>query len=146
MPVQVKVRAVIWIDEQIVVHKANQRGALHITLPGGRVNDRESVIDALEREAREELGIRITVGDLMFTAEVISGARRQDIELVFEARPLDEIAASSLELVDPREPGLVVLPPVLSYVAAWREGKLRYRWLGNIYANKSALLPQEAAD
>jgi hypothetical protein len=46
MPARVKVRAVIWVDERVVVHRVQRRGALHVTLPGGRLDERESVTDA----------------------------------------------------------------------------------------------------
>lgn len=135
MPVRVKVRAVICVGDQIVVHSASRRGVSHVTLPGGRVNERESVTDALRREVREELGIEIKVGDLMFAAEVVSGTRRQDVELIFAA----EVAAvphTPLTLVDPRDPDIAVLPPILGQIAGWRESKDCARWLGNIYASQ----------
>lgn len=137
MPARVQVRAVILVGDQVVVHRTNQHGAPHVSLPGGRVNERESVIDALRREVREEIGIEITVGDLMFAAEVLSGARRQDVELVFSAEPVG-LLREPVNLVDPNDPGTTVLPPILDYVAAWRAGELRYGWLGNIYASQPA--------
>jgi len=138
MPARVQVRAVIWVDDQIIVHKVSQRGALHITLPGGRVNDREPVVEALKREVLEEIGIEITVGDLMFAAEVLSGARRQDVELVFAAQPIG-LVRTAVDLIDPSDPEFSVLPPILEYIAASRDGELRYRWLGNIYASRASL-------
>ncbi|MGO9752374.1 MAG: NUDIX domain-containing protein [Solirubrobacteraceae bacterium] len=135
MPVSVKVRAVIWVDERVVVHRAHRRGELHVTLPGGRVNERESVTDALRREVREEVGLDVEVGDLLLAAEVVSGARLQDVELVFEARSLDPIDGQRLDLVDPADPAaLEVLPPVLAELARRRGSPAGARWLGNIYA------------
>ena len=101
MPARVKVRAVIWIDDQIAVHRTERRGHQHVTLPGGRVNERESVTAALHREVREELGVEILIGDLVFAAEVHSGARRQDVELVFDASLRDLGDGQGLELVGP---------------------------------------------
>ncbi len=49
-----KVRAVIWVEERVVVHREHRRGELHVTLPGGRVNERESVTEALRREVCED--------------------------------------------------------------------------------------------
>jgi ADP-ribose pyrophosphatase YjhB (NUDIX family) len=118
MPARVQVRAVIWVGDQVVVHHVNQRGALHVTLPGGRVNDRESVVDALKREVLEEIGIEVTVGDLTFAAEVLSGARRQDVELVFAARPATEAPRTSLELVDPKDPRFKALRRFSTITAA----------------------------
>jgi 8-oxo-dGTP pyrophosphatase MutT (NUDIX family) len=137
MPARVQVRAVIWVGDQIVVHRTNQHGAPHVTIPGGRVNERESVIDAVRREVREEIGIEITVGDLMFAAEILSGARRQDVELVFSAEPLG-LLREPVNLVDPKDPGATVLPPILEQIAEWHEGVHDHRWLGNIYASQPA--------
>lgn len=134
MPARVQVRAAIWVGDQLVVHRVNQRGELRVTLPGGRVNERESVTDALRREVLEEIGIEITIGDLIFAAEVLSGARRQDVELVFSAEPTGEIPITA-ELVDPADPGVAVLPPVLDQLVAWRDGTRTDRWLGNLYAS-----------
>lgn len=133
MPARIKARAVIWVEDKIAVNKMSLRGGVHITLPGGRVNERESVVDALRREVLEELGIEINVGDLMFAAEVFSSTPMQDIELVFAAEPVTPTSRTALELVDPRDPEFPVLPPVLDYIAAWRDGTLKYQWLGNIF-------------
>ena len=133
MPVRVKVRAVIWIDDQIAVHRTERHGQPHVTLPGGRVNERESVTNALHREVLEELGVEIVIGDLLFVAEVQSGARRQDVELVFNASLRDAGDRERLEVVDPTDPGVEVLPPVLGYLSP-KSGLRGYqRWLGNVY-------------
>ncbi len=137
MPARVKVRAVIWVDERVVVHRAHRRGELHVTLPGGRVNDRESIADALRREVREEVGLDVEIGDLLFAAEVLSGARLQDLELVFEARSLAPSDEQQLDLVDPADPAaLEILPPVLAELARRRGSPdaAVSRWLGNIYS------------
>lgn len=108
-----------------------------MTFPGGRVNERESVTDALRREVLEEIGIEVEIGELMFAAEVLSGAHRQDIELVFAAEPRQQIP-TSVHLVDPADADLGILPPILDRVMAWRAGTLADRWLGNIYTSQSA--------
>jgi ADP-ribose pyrophosphatase YjhB (NUDIX family) len=133
MPARVKVRAVIWVDDRIVVHRAKRRGRPHVTLPGGRVNERESVTDALRREVQEELGVEIELVDLLFAGEVHSGARHQDVELVFAATLADPRAASGLDLVDPAVPDGEVLPPVLDRLVGGPGADRGARWLGNLY-------------
>lgn len=102
MGARVQVRAVIWADEGVIVHRVMRLGREHVTLPGGRVNARESVIAALEREVREELGIEVEVGDLLCAGEVLSGARRQDVELLFAACPRRPADLDGLRAVNPR--------------------------------------------
>jgi ADP-ribose pyrophosphatase YjhB (NUDIX family) len=138
MPVRVKVRAVIWIDGRIVVHRDKRHGRLHVTLPGGRVNERESVTDALQREVREELGVTIELGDLLFAGEVHSGVRYQDVELVFAASLTDPRAGSGLDLVDPAAPDGEVLPPVLDRLVVSAGVGDDRRWLGNLYAPRES--------
>lgn len=136
MPARVKVRAVIWIGNRIVVHRTERHGRPHLTLPGGRVSERESVTDALSRELREELQVEIVIHDLLFAAEVHSGARRQDVELIFDAalrRPED---GSTLELIDPADPAVDVLPPVLGYLTDRPGALVHRRWLGNLYQGR----------
>src|SRR5579875_1434150 len=110
MPARVKVHAVIWVGERVVVDTAQRQGETHLRLPGGRVKERESVTDALHREVLEEIGVEVKIGELLLAAEVVSGARIQDIELVFQATLKDPDAAGHLELVDPGDPSATVLP------------------------------------
>jgi len=137
MPARVKARAVIWVGDQVVVHLTKRRGHTHVTFPGGRVNDRESVSDALVREVFEEVGLEIEVGDLLLAAEILSGARRQDVELVFEATTAGPVDGPDVHLVDPQQPDLEVLPPILGVLAELRRDGSRPRWLGNLYRARS---------
>lgn len=123
------------MGEQVVVNRVHRRGELHVTLPGGRVNERESIVDALRREVLEEVGLAVDVGQLLLAAEVVSGARIQDVELVFEARPRTPIGENAVSLVDPRDPACDVPPPVLGEVmrAHSSANGAGARWLGNLY-------------
>ena len=47
------------------------------TLPGGRAEEGEGIIEALVREVREETGLSVEPGDLAFVAEARSEVRRQ---------------------------------------------------------------------
>jgi 8-oxo-dGTP pyrophosphatase MutT (NUDIX family) len=138
MPARLKVHAVIWVGERVVVDSTQRQGGTHLRLPGGRVNERESVIDALRREVLEEVGIEVDVGELLFVAEVVSGARIQDVELVFETRARTPGAAEQLELVDPSDPAVTVLPPVLAELARRRAASdgAGAPWLGNLYSSR----------
>ena len=52
----VKVRAGILIDGRLIVANQRRRGRTELSLPGGRVNRYESVLDALKRKVAEETG------------------------------------------------------------------------------------------
>jgi 8-oxo-dGTP pyrophosphatase MutT (NUDIX family) len=58
----VKVHALLWVGEGVAVHEERRQGEAHLTLPGGRVLDRERLEVALRREVEEELGVQIVVG------------------------------------------------------------------------------------
>ncbi len=138
MSARVKVRAAIWIQDKLVVHRSSRMGKDRTTLPGGWVGKRESVTDALVREVQEELGITIEVGDLLCAAEVINTASHQDVELIFAVNAPEGLDTSELTLVDPLGPEAdPVLPPLLGELAERREAytadESNPRWLGNLY-------------
>jgi len=132
---KVKVRAVIMIDGRLVVVRESRRGGhMHVSLPGGRVKDREALLDALRREVHEETGLDVEVGRLLYVCEVFS-VGMQEVNLVFAADPVEPVDSDGLELVD-LELGMApeLMPPILGEIAQdaandWRQGT---RWLGNV--------------
>jgi 8-oxo-dGTP pyrophosphatase MutT (NUDIX family) len=136
MSMTVNVRAVIWLDRQVVVHRVSHQGAERITLPGGRVKERETTEAALVREVQEETGLDVSIGALLYIAEVVSPYSTQKLELVFRADLNEAQRLDGLDLVDPRgDERDFVLPPILDVIArdADNEWAAAPRWLGNIY-------------
>ena len=54
---QVKVRALIWHGDRVIVARESRQGRPHLTLPGGRPHAHEALVDALAREVREATGV-----------------------------------------------------------------------------------------
>jgi ADP-ribose pyrophosphatase YjhB (NUDIX family) len=136
---QVKVRAVIWHGDCIVVARESRRGEPHLSLPGGRPNPGETLVDALIREVHEETGLDIHVGRLMYVAESVSGHTAQDVHLIFAAGASEPIDTTAVELIDPRHPEHpLVLPPILGAIADDAPGPPCTRWLGNVWLSSAA--------
>ncbi len=137
---RVKARAVIFIEGRLIVAEQPRAGRKELSLPGGRVNDRESVTDALTREVAEETGLEVVPGRLLYVAEIVESATKHDLELVFLAEPAGVPSLKRLQAIDlsdPKRPAVrpAILPQIARDAASgWRDTP---RWLGNL-AGKSA--------
>jgi ADP-ribose pyrophosphatase YjhB (NUDIX family) len=140
-PISVRVRAVIHLDGGIVVTRESRGGKVHTTLPGGRVKQGESLTDALVREVMEETGLRISVEQLLYVAEVSAPNKRQDLVVIFRGEAHGTARHGEVDLVGVDAGARSVLPPILHHV---REDRLESRrekngwpaegkWLGNVW-------------
>jgi ADP-ribose pyrophosphatase YjhB (NUDIX family) len=59
-------RAIIIEGAHILVMKRNKQGSEYFTLVGGRVDDTETIEQALVREVKEETGLDVIAAQLMF--------------------------------------------------------------------------------
>lgn len=131
---RVEVRAVIFLDGRLVVTDETRQGEPHAALPGGRVERWESLHEALVREVREETGLIVEPGRLVYVAEVVSRYAIHDVDFVFLAEPRERIEERRIGLVDPSV-AEGVRPPILAEIArdaaaGWPEHP---RWLGNLW-------------
>lgn len=74
-------RAIIIEDNKVLVMHRNKYGNKYYTLVGGRVNDNETLEDALVREVREETGLDVIKARLVFFEEHPSPYNEQYIYL-----------------------------------------------------------------
>ena len=132
---RVKARAVILIDDRLIVARQRRRGRTELSLPGGRVNRNESVLDAVKREVEEETGLDVTPGRLLYVSEIVQSVSSHDLELIFLAEVNGVPRLNGFVALDLTGAGLPeVRPPLLEQIALdlaseWRETP---RWLGNL--------------
>lgn len=83
----VRVTGVVIEDGQILVLNQDSRDGRAWSLPGGKVEEGEPLGEALVREMREETGIDVDVGRLLYVCDYLPG-NTHVVHLTFEARRL----------------------------------------------------------
>jgi ADP-ribose pyrophosphatase YjhB (NUDIX family) len=124
----------IWAGDDLVLVCQGRPGQPRWMLPGGGVEAGESLVDALTRELREEIGLKVcTVRDPVAMIESIAPptnpSGRHLVHVVFKV----EAAAERLDEVTPTDPDVRELkaftraelldvpihPPIASWLAGW---------------------------
>ncbi len=133
---RVKVRAVIMRDDKLAVSRERRRGREHVLLPGGRVQDRESITDTLVREVAEETGLDVVPQRLLYIAEVVGSYGVHDVNLVWLADLRDPHAAVDERMFVALDSQLAhsMMPPIVEQIAddATNGWPQHPRWLGNV--------------
>lgn len=62
-------------NQRLLLMQYNYGGHPRFNLPGGNLEPNEQIVTTLIREFSEELGVNVTPGDLLFSAETSAGGR-----------------------------------------------------------------------
>ncbi|HCT80738.1 MAG TPA: NUDIX hydrolase [Micromonosporaceae bacterium] len=69
--ISVSVKAAVVRGEDVLLLSYNDEGGFHYNLPGGKARKGESLREAVSRKVRQETGLQVTAGRLMFVVEYV---------------------------------------------------------------------------
>lgn len=99
MPINVRPAILIIENQKILTMQYNYGGQEVYNLPGGNLELGEHLSDALAREMQEELGIEVSVGEMILVGEIYFEARKKHtLHLLFEGK-----ITSGIPTLNPKE-------------------------------------------
>lgn len=82
---QVRVTGVVIEDDRILLLNQDTDAGRSWSLPGGKVEEGETLAAALVREMREETGLDVEPGRLLYVCDYLPGGGTHVVHLTFEA-------------------------------------------------------------
>ena len=140
--IRTSAKAVVIKDNKLLAIKLNDGNEEFYILPGGGQDSEEQLPQAVVREVREETGIDVRCGDLLFVIEGVHGEDFHRVDLVFNCEYLGLSANAELH-GDNNQIGyewldLSVLNKLPLYpsklrrpIMNYHEGKVYIKYLGN---------------
>ena len=98
----VRVTGVVIEDDRILVLDQDTGSGRAWSLPGGKVEDGETLAEALVREMREETGLTVEPGRLLYVCDYLPGDGTHVVHLTFEARRIGGTAGEVTAGLDSR--------------------------------------------
>lgn len=98
----VRVTGVVIEDDRILLLNQDTDTGRGWSLPGGKVEEGETIRDALVREMREETGLDVEPGRLLYVCDHLPGGGTHVVHLTFEARRTGGIAGQVTPGLDTR--------------------------------------------
>jgi 8-oxo-dGTP diphosphatase len=142
---RVRVAALILLGGKVVLVRHRMGSSAYHLLPGGGVNYRETLEDAVVREVREETGLEVVLGRLLFVSDTIDPqGRRHLVNITFAAEVVgghitdspEDSRVEAVDLVSPQSLSSLDLRPPLAeaiqHVCAGEDGTPGY--LGSLFA------------
>jgi ADP-ribose pyrophosphatase YjhB (NUDIX family) len=149
MEPRIRVAGLLRWEDRILLCRHEKPGKEYWLLPGGGVNSGESLVDALHRELREEVGIdeELTFEGPVALADSIAPRRSFAAKHVVHIIFAGDLSGRSLERVTSKDAAVrghrlfrldeiedvVVHPPIQRFLRRWRPGDPTV-YLGAIWA------------
>ncbi len=142
---RIRVAALMLLDGDVVLVRHRRGDESYHLLPGGGVDYRETLAAALQREVKEETGLRILVGRPILINDTIDpDGPRHVVNVTFIATIIggsitldpDDSRVEAVELVTPeRLSSLDMRPPISAELRAALDasGEYQARYLGSVF-------------